>query len=107
SGFVMQAVVQRRFLETQLRLRCQVLQAATTALREMWARWSHAFGGCGEHLQGLGFGIAAALTGELRLHAFTGECAFDEDDAAIEVRDATPFVTETVDIETERLGGRL
>ena len=96
-------VADLRLLRLELALVGVVLEAAAAAGAEVRARRVDPVGPGREHLERGRLGEAALDLGDPRAHGVAREAAPDEDDEAVQPRDAVAAVGERVDVELELL----
>ena len=96
-------VAHLRLLRLELALVGVVLEAAAAAGAEVRARRLDPVGAGREHLDRRRLGEAALHLRHARAHRVAGQAAADEDDEAVQARDAVAAVGERVDVELELL----
>ena len=96
-------VAHLRCLRLELALVGVVLEAAAAAGAEVRARRHDPVGAGREDLERGRLGEAALHLGDAGAHRVAGQAAADEDDEAVQARDAVAAVGERVDVELELL----
>ncbi len=103
AGDALQRVAHLRVLLLELRLVREILEAAATARGEVRARRLDPVRAGAEDVGGDRLGVAALHLGDARADAIARQAAADEDDEAVEPRDAVAAVGERLDVELELL----
>src|SRR5439155_12448510 len=103
AGDARQRVTDPRVLRRELRLVGEILEAAAAAGRVVPTRVLDADGPRFDHFRGDRLRVTALYLRDPRAHLVAGQSAPDEDDEAVEARDAVAAVGERVDLELELL----
>ena len=101
AGDALERVAHLRLLLLELRLVCEILEAAAAAGREMRARRIDALRPGAEDLGRERFRMAALHLRHARAHAIAGKTTADEDDVAVQPCNAVAAVRERLDVELE------